>query len=137
MKFRLLLLSIAAAVLAPAYAETPADRWDLSEIYLSTAAWNADASKVDGQLKELAGCKGHLGESAARFKQCLDLQADLTKRYYRLAAYASEQAAEDTGNAAFQELDQKSDLLGNRVTEGSAFVDPEFCTSARTGSRSS
>ena len=61
MKFRLLLLSIAAAVLAPAYAETPADRWDLSEIYLSTAAWNADASKVDGQLKELAGCKGHLG----------------------------------------------------------------------------
>jgi oligoendopeptidase F len=60
MKFRHLLLSIAAGILAPAYAETIADRWDLSEIYPSTAAWNADASKVDGQLKELAGCKGHL-----------------------------------------------------------------------------
>ncbi|HEX4522368.1 MAG TPA: oligoendopeptidase F [Casimicrobiaceae bacterium] len=126
MKFRHLALSVVAAVLAPAYAETTADRWNLSEIYPSVSAWDADASKVDGQLKELAGCKGQLGQSAARFKQCLDLQADLTKRYYRMAAYSSEQAAEDTGNAAFQELDQKADLLGNRVTEGSAFVDPEI-----------
>jgi hypothetical protein len=46
-----LLLSIAAG-LAPAYAETIADRWDLAEIYPSTAAWNADASKVDAQLKD-------------------------------------------------------------------------------------
>jgi oligoendopeptidase F len=126
MKARHLLLCVATAVLAPAYAETTADRWDLSEMYPSVAAWNADASKVDGELKELAGCKGHLGESAARFKQCLDLQADLTKRYYRLAAYSSEQASEDTGNAANQELDQKADLLGNRATEASAFVDPEI-----------
>jgi len=126
MRIRQLFPVIAIAFLAPAHAETTADKWDLSEIYPSVAAWNADASKVDGQLKELARCKGHLGESAARFKHCLDLQADLTKRYYRLAAYASEQAAEDTGNAAYLELDQKSDLLGNRVTEASAFIDPEI-----------
>ena len=126
MKLRQLFPVIAIAFLAPAQAETTADRWDLSEIYPSVAAWNADASKVDAQLKELVRCKGHLGDSAARFKHCLDLQADLTKRYYRLAAYASEQAAEDTGNASYLELDQKSDLLGNRVTEASAFIDPEI-----------
>ena len=102
MKIHYLLLSIATVVLAPAYAETVADRWNLSEIYPSTAAWNADASKVDGQLKELAACKGHLGESAARFKQCLDLQADLTKRYYRLAAYASEQAPRTPATPRFR-----------------------------------
>ena len=68
MKIRQLLPVIAIAFLAPAHAETTADKWDLSEIYPSVAAWNADASKVDGQLKELARCKGHLGESAARFK---------------------------------------------------------------------
>jgi oligoendopeptidase F len=126
MKFRHLLPSVAIAFLAPAYAETTADRWNLAEIYPSMAAWNVDEIKVDAQLKDLAGCKGHMGESAARFKQCLDLQADLTKRYYRLAAYAGEQAAEDTGNASFMELDQKADLLGNRVTEARAFVDPEI-----------
>lgn len=126
MKSRHLLLSVAIAFLAPAYAETTADRWNLADIYPSVAAWNADEIKVDAQLKDLAGCKGHMGESAARFKQCLELQADLTKRYYRLAAYASEQAAEDTANASFMELDQKADLLGNRVTEARAFVDPEI-----------
>ena len=126
MKIRHLLLSGAAAFLAPLHAETIADRWNLGEIYPSVAAWNADAGKVDAQLKDLAACKGQLGKSASRFKQCLDLQADLTKRYYRLAAYAGEQAAEDTGNAAYQELDQKADLLGNRVTEATAFVDPEI-----------
>jgi oligoendopeptidase F len=126
MKIRHLLLSGAAAFLAPLHAETIADRWNLGEIYPSVAAWNADAGKVDAQLKDLAACKGQLGKSALRFKQCLDLQADLTKRYYRLAAYAGEQAAEDTGNAAYQELDQKADLLGNRVTEATAFVDPEI-----------
>ena len=126
MNYRNLLPIVAVVLVASARAETIADRWDLSEIYPSVAAWNADADKVDAQLKSLAGCKGHLGSSAARLKQCLDLQADITKRYYRLAVYAGEQAAEDTGNPAYLELDQKADILGTRVAEASAFVDPEI-----------
>jgi oligoendopeptidase F len=81
---------------------------------------------VEAQLKSLAGCKGHLGSSAARLKQCLDLQADITKRYYRLAVYAGEQAAEDTGNPSYLELDQRADVIGTRVAEAGAFVDPEI-----------
>ena len=126
MEFRGLLLITAAAFLAPAYAETSSDRCTLSDIYPSVAAWNADADKADAQLKALAGCKGHMGDSASRFKECLDLLADVTKRNNRLAVFSNEQAAEDTGNPAYQELDQKSDLLGNRLTEASAFVDPEI-----------
>jgi oligoendopeptidase F len=126
MDFRHLLLIIATVFLLPAYAETIADRWNLAEIYPSVADWNADSERVDAQLKDLAGCKGHMGESAVRLKQCLDLQADVTKRYYRLAVYAGEQADEDTGNPAYMELDQKANLLGNKLTEASAFVDPEI-----------
>lgn len=125
MRFRSLLVATAVAFLAPAHAETSSDRWNLSDLYPSVAAWNADADKVDAQLKALAGCKGHMGDSVSRFKECLDLQADVTKRYDRLAVFSGEQAAEDTGNPAYQELDQKSDLLNNRLTEASAFVDPE------------
>ncbi len=124
---RVLRLSLlaAAAFAAPIHAETTADRWNLGDIYPTTAAWNADADKLDGQFKEFAACKGHLGDSAARFRQCLDLQFDMTKRYYRMAAFASEQSSEDTGNAAFKELDQKSDIMGTRLNEATAFVDPE------------
>jgi oligoendopeptidase F len=126
MKFSYLLLSIASCCLAPAYAETSADRWNLAEIYPSVSAWNVDADAADAQLKELAGCKGQMGESAARFKQCLDLEADVTKRYERLATFSGEQAAEDTGNSDFQQLDERADLLGNRLRQASAFVNPEI-----------
>jgi oligoendopeptidase F len=125
MNLRIMPLFIAAMALAPAYAETIADRWNLADLYPSISAWNDDAVKLDGQMKSFAECKGKMGESAARFKECLDLQADMTKRYYRLAVFAGEQLAEDTGSASYLELDQKSDLLGNRLTEATAFVDPE------------
>jgi oligoendopeptidase F len=116
----------AAMSIAPAFADSPADRWNLAEIYPSVTAWNDDATKLDAQIKVFAQCKGHLGDSAGRFKQCLDLQADMTKRYYRMAAYSSELLSEDTGSSSSLELDQKADLLGNRLTEASAFVDPEI-----------
>ena len=125
---RKLLLAIvgASAVLGSAAAETTADRWNLADIYPSVAAWNADAARLDAQIKELAACRGHMGDGATRFRQCLDLRADMTKRYYRMAAFSGEQVAEDTGNQASLELDQKADLLGNRLTEAAAFVDPEI-----------
>jgi oligoendopeptidase F len=109
-----------------ASAESPADRWNLAEIYPSVEAWNADAAKLQSQLEDFASCKGRMGESARRFKECLDLQADMTKRYYRMAAFSGEQVSEDTGNAAYLELDQKADLLGNQLNEATAFVDPEI-----------
>ena len=53
MRFRHVSLIVATGFLAPAFAETTADRWNLSEIYPSVAAWNADADKVDTQLNAL------------------------------------------------------------------------------------
>jgi oligoendopeptidase F len=125
MPFRLACLIVITTWFVPALAETTADRWNLAEVYPSLAAWNADAAKLEAQFAEFAGCKGHLGDSAARFRQCLDLQADMTKRYYRLGLFSGEQLAEDTGSGPFLELDQRADILGNKLKEAGAFVDPE------------
>ena len=123
---RLLAIVLAATGMGTVWADSAADRWNLADIYPSVEAWTADAAKLEGQLAQFGGCKGHLGESARRLEECLDLQADMTKRYYRVAAFSGEQVSEDTGNAAYLELDQKSDLLGNRLNEATAFVDPEI-----------
>jgi oligoendopeptidase F len=120
------LLCVAAAWSASVPAETPADRWNLSEIYPSTAAWNADADKLEAQMKEFSDCKGHLGDSVERFRKCLDLQADMTKRYFRLETFAGEQVSEDTASPAYLELDQKGDILGAKFGEATSFVDPEL-----------
>ena len=125
MLVRLAWLIVITTWSAAALAETTADRWNLAEVYPSLAAWNADAVKLEAQLTEFAACKGHLGDSAARFRQCLDLQADLTERYYRLGLFSGEQLAEDTGSGPSLELDQRADILGNKLKEAGAFVDPE------------
>lgn len=110
---------------ATAAAESPADRWNLADVYPSLEAWNADAARLEAQMKEFGTCKGQLGASAARFRRCLDQRADMTKRYYRLALYAGQHLAEDTGSAQSLELDQRSDLIGIRLRETVAFADPE------------
>src|ERR1700682_3183686 len=106
-------------------AERPQDRWSLSDLYPNVQAWNADVAKTETQLKQFASCRGHLGESAARFKQCLDLEYDLNKRYARLAVSAGELEAEDTGNAESQALNQKAQVLGAQIGEVTSFVSPE------------
>jgi oligoendopeptidase F len=123
---RCLVLLLAVAWFAPALAETSADSWNLAEIYPSLAAWNTDAQKLEAQMKELASCKGRLGDSAARFRKCLDLQADMNKRHYRLLAFSSEQLADDTGASASLELEQRAATLGARLGEASSFMTPEL-----------
>ena len=119
------LLSLSLNITMVAAAERPEDRWNLADLYPSVQAWHDDAAKLDAQLREFAKCRGKLGESARRFKACLDLQADTTKRYYRLEVYAYELLAEDTGAASSLELSQKSQVLGTRASEATSFVSPE------------
>jgi len=89
-------LALATAALG---AERPQDRWSLFDLYPDTASWNADVAKTEAQLKQFGACRGHLGESAARLRKCLDLEYDLLKRYARLSTYASELESEDTGKS--------------------------------------
>jgi len=120
------LLAALWASAAPGAAERPEDRWNLAALYPSVKAWADDAARLEAQLKEFAACRGHLGESARRFKTCLEAQADFTKRYARLEVYASELFAEDTGLPETQELSEKARILGTKLEEAIAFVKPEI-----------
>ena len=119
-------LLVALSMPCAALAETPADRWNLAEIYATQAAWQEDARRLEGQFEEMKACRGQLGESVARFKACMDLNTDLYKRFRRLSTYASETFAENTAAPAGMELRQKARLLGSRTEESVAFVRPEI-----------
>jgi oligoendopeptidase F len=105
--------------------ERSQDRWNLADLYPNEAAWNADATKLEAELAEIARCKGKLGTSAKRFRECLDLIYDATKRYYRLGVYAGELESEDTGDPARQALNQKAQVIGTKLSEATAFLNPE------------
>jgi len=120
----LCLISLAAA----AATERPQDRWKLEDLYSDEAAWNADAAKVEAQLADLAKCKGKLGSSAKRLRECLDLLYDAAKRANRMGVYAGEREAENTGDAGRQQLNQKAQVIGTRIGEETAFLTPEILT---------
>lgn len=138
--FRRLVTTLAASaclaggpqVYAAQATDLEADRWNLKDIYATQADWNQDAVRLDAQLKDLAACSGQLGQSVKRFKVCLDLNADVLKRFNRLAGYASQSNDEDTGAAAGLDLKQRADVLGNKVDAAASFLNPEILILGRT-----
>lgn len=119
--------AIALALTTAAFAqERPEDRANLADLYADVQAWNADAAKVESQLQEFGQCRGKLGESAARLLQCLELESDFDKRLSRMAVYAGELLAHDTGVPASLELNQKLRVLGSKAQEATSFESPEL-----------
>jgi oligoendopeptidase F len=125
---RFVAVALAAALALPVLpaTERPQDRWSLSDLYADTQAWNADAGQLETALAEIAQCRGELGRSARRFHECLDLQADAGKRFARLAVYANELHAQDTGVAASLELRQRAQVLSSKFAEATSFARPEI-----------
>ena len=119
-----------AAVLAACFscavqAESEQDRWNLADLYPTQAAWDADAAKMKSQLEQLGQCRGQLGQSAARFKSCMDLYSDISKRAGRLGIYASEMHNQDTAEPVGAQLNQRDQLLQSQFGEAAAFISPE------------
>lgn len=128
----LLATFLALPIAAPAQpAERLQDRWNLADLYPSADAWRADSDKVQAMLPRMTGCRGQLGASAKRFRECYDLRSDLVRHYFRLAVYANELQAEDTGNPQSLQLRQSSQVLGSKLTEATSFMDPEVLTLGR------
>jgi oligoendopeptidase F len=119
------LLALSAASTCAAADERPQDRWNLADIYATAQAWNDDATRLEQQVAQFAQCKGRLGESARRFRECNDLQTDMNKRFLRLTVYAYNLQSEDTGVASSRELQQRVSVLGSKITEATSFVNPE------------
>ncbi len=130
--FLAILSLMLTAALPASGAEAAADRWNLKDLYATQADWDTDAARLDQQLKTLSSCAGQLAQSGKRFKTCLDLNADVLKRYYRLSGYASQYHDEDTGLAAGMDLQQRAVVLGNRVEEMTSFLSPEILKIGRT-----
>ena len=127
MRQSLLPVFILLAVSHNAFTAEPFNpRWNLADLYSSTAEWKIDATKADKQIKQFSHCAGKLGENVQRFKQCLTLRTDLHQRFSKLALYADEFYDEDTGNTAGIELTQQAEVLASRLNVGDAFFQTEI-----------
>jgi oligoendopeptidase F len=111
----------------PSRHEVPdADRWDLSSLYLSDQAWEADFQRWEGQIGEYAAFQGRLGESPHVLAECLRFDSRFDRLAERLGTYAYLKTAEDTANSTYQAMRARYTNVASRAAQAASYIRPEI-----------
>jgi oligoendopeptidase F len=109
----------------PTRKEAPKESvWRLEDLYLSQAAWNEEYQQVKKQLGEITRFEGKL-KDAGTIAECFSLEDEISLLTERLYVYANLRHHEDTAEATYQALSDKSKKLGVDVNEALSFITPE------------
>ena len=100
--------------------------WDLSTIFPTDEAFEAELSQVSEEVKKAAGLAGHLLDSADSLLTTTEVQLDLMRRIEKLYSYAHMKNDQDTRVAKYQEYQAKGMTLYSDFGQSFAFYEPEF-----------
>ncbi len=123
---RLLPVAIAMAGCGVALAESVEDTWDLSDLFDSVETWEQASKDVEDQLQAFVECKGELGQSAARLKECMDMFFNGQKAFARYIIYANMGSDQNIRDQEAMGRRQAAGLMGTRLSQDTSFVQPEL-----------
>lgn len=101
-------------------------KWNLSEIYPTTADWQADVDLLKSEVEKLAAFKGTLGQSADVLYNALKTSSDLVKTLSKAWTYASNLSNENLNISENQAMMQQMGALGTKFGEVTAYMEPEI-----------
>ena len=126
-----LILANGAIAKESAEAADPKYTWDLSEIYPSVEAWNQAREDVLQDFVELEELRGTLGESADSLYTAMQAVSDANKKAAKVYVYAQMQNHEDLRVTETQERAQLGTITLSRLTESTAWLQPEVLSVGR------
>ncbi|MBM3770370.1 MAG: oligoendopeptidase F [Acidimicrobiia bacterium] len=100
-------------------------KWNLADIYPSTAAWRTAKDGVAKRLPELDAFNGKLETSAATLANAMEVYFALDKELSRLFVYSSMLADQDTRDATNQGMRAEMLQLASDLGAKGAFFEPE------------
>ena len=115
----------ALALAQSAVAAGTGAQWDLTELYPSDAAWEAERQAILKAIPALQAQKGTLASGPQALRSALQAQSDLNRRASRLYTYASLKADEDLRVASAQERRQQAQDVFTALGEATAWTSPE------------
>ncbi|WP_240374877.1 oligoendopeptidase F [Bacillus piscicola] len=101
-------------------------KWNLEDIFATDEEWEQEFSAIKKMLPSLNKYKGKLGDSAEALYEGLNLQHEIAERFGRLFTYAHMRSDQDTGNSAYQALEDRASSLGAQLGQHMAFITPEI-----------
>ena len=106
-------------------AEPPEGVWDLTDLYPSDAAWDAELAAIRAALPGLKAYKGTLGQGPKALLTALQAASDVNRRLDRLEVYAGLKADADTNDSADHDRRDLAQSLDSAVGEATAWINPE------------
>ena len=103
-----------------------AETWDLSPLYPSDEAWEADFGLLQKEFPAADRFRGRIGESAEVLAECLEFEKSVELRIERLNQFASLRVTEDSSDAAALDREARLESLLVRVAEAFSFLPPEI-----------
>ena len=100
--------------------------WDLSTIFPTDEAFEAELAQVSEELKNASNLAGHLLDSADSLLTTTEIQLDLMRRIEKLYSYAHMKNDQDTRVAKYQEYQAKGMTIYSEFGQTFAFYEPEF-----------
>lgn len=104
----------------------PADTWDLSSLYESDEAWEADFTKWQRKVKKFAPFRGTLGDGPEHLAKLLKFDNQFDRDGERLGSYAFLKTAEDTANSAYQRMVGRFQNTASQAAQEASFIRPEI-----------
>ncbi|MBB5189662.1 oligoendopeptidase F [Silvimonas terrae] len=112
-----------SAVAAPT---NPPAVWDLTGLYPTTAAWDAERLAILAEFPKLKARQGTLGKDPQSLAAALQEMFDLRRRMWRMEVYASLQADANTQDDAAQSRAQQAYSVDAQLDEAASFINPEI-----------
>ncbi len=104
----------------------PKYTWALEDVYANNDVWKADLEKARALPAQLAAYKGHLGDSAQKLLEFLQLSDGISVLFDSLYGYAQRRSDEDTANSLYQGMTSQAMSAMVAVDAASSFETPEL-----------
>lgn len=101
-------------------------QWDLSTVFATDDAWEAELASLDSDLENAKAYKGRLTASSNDLLSITESYLALSRRLEKLYVYASMKNDQDTTVAKYQEYQAKATAIYAKFSEIFAFYEPEL-----------
>lgn len=103
-----------------------ADKWNLTHLYPSDAAWEKDLEDFKKQFPKIKKFQGTLENSSENLLACLEFEKALDLKAERLGHYCSLRVTEDASDNASLDKEARFQNLMTRAAEVASFITPEI-----------
>ncbi len=102
------------------------DKWDLSPLFESDAAWRQQFDMLRKRVSEFEKFRGKLGTSPSVLRECYELNVEFEKDAEKVWNYAFLKSCEDVSDSTYQAMIAQVSHLVMVISEVTSFIAPEI-----------